>query len=772
MGAPMAVPDRPEVARRRMSILGTRVLRTEDPRFLTAGGTYVDDIPLEGALHAVFVRSTTAHARLLSVDVATACSAPGVVDVVTAGDLDVRPQAPDLPMVNAAMARPVLATGVVRFVGEAIAAVVAETAAQAVDAAELVSVDTDPLPTVLDLEDAASDRVLLHPEVGTNLAMHLPTTVSDDLFDGCEVVVAHRLLNQRVAPCPMEPRAAAARWSDGRLTQWSCTQQPHGTATGLARALSLPRQQIRVVAPDVGGAFGSKDGKYPEDIVVAWLARRLQRPVRWRETRSESMLALGHGRGQIQHVRIGGSRDGRIQALHIDVLQDCGAYPHVGAFLPHLTRTMAAGVYAIPRVECTARSVVTNTTPTVPYRGAGRPEAAAAVERAVDLFAAEIGMDPAEVRRRNLIPPDAFPHTTPVGTTYDCGDYPGALERLLAAAGYASLRAEQARRRQAGGARQLGIGLSVYVEITNGVPGGEYAGLEVRPDGSAVVRSGTSPHGQGHATTWAMLASERLGIPVERVEVVVNDTDLVRSGVGTFASRSLQAGGMAVDRAAVEVVERGRRLLAELLEADPADVVLDTATGRLHVAGTPAAGRTWAELAVAAAERGEPLAADVDFQPSGPTFPFGAHLALVEVDTETGQVTLQRHVAVDDAGRIVNPLLAEGQRHGGIAQGVAQALLEEVLYDADGIPLTTTFADYGVISACELPSFELVPMETPTPRNQLGVKGIGESGTIGAGPAVQNAVVDALAHLGVRHVDMPATPQRVWRALHDPTGMG
>jgi carbon-monoxide dehydrogenase large subunit len=753
-----------------VSILGTSVLRTEDPRFLTVGGSYVDDIPLEGALHVVFVRSAVAHARLRSVDAGAARSAPGVVAVVTAEDVDIPAQAPELPMVETRMARPALATGVVRFVGELVAAVVAETAAQAVDAAELVEVDYDPLPVVVDLEDAAREEVLLFPELGTNVAMRLPFPVPEGLFDGCEVVVEGRLVNQRVAPCPMEPRAAAARWSDGRLTQWSCTQQPHGTAAGLASALGLRSEEVHVITPDVGGAFGAKDGKYPEDLLVGWLARRLGRPVRWRETRSESMLGMGHGRAQLQHVRIGGSRDGRIEALHIDVLQDCGAYPHLGSFLPYLTRMMSAGVYAIPRVECSSRSVVTNTTPTVPYRGAGRPEATAAVERAVDLFAAEIGMDPAEVRRRNLIPSDAFPYTTPVGTVYDSGDYGAALERLLDAAGYQELRAEQARRRAAGGPRQLGIGLSVYVEITNGVPGGEYAGVEIQPDGRAVVRSGTSPHGQGHATTWAMLASERLGIPLERIELIFGDTDLVRSGVGTFGSRSLQVGGMAVDQAAVEVVERARRLLADLLEADAADIVLDTATGRLHVAGTPAAGRSWAELAEHAAGRGEALGADVDFMPEGPTFPFGAHLALVEVDTETGGVELRRLVAVDDAGRIINPMLAEGQRHGGIAQGVAQALLEEMLYDAEGNPVTSTFADYGVISACELPSFELQPMETPTPRNQLGVKGIGESGTIGACPAVQNAVVDALAHLGIRHVDMPASPQRVWHAVRDTAG--
>ena len=753
-----------------MSILGTRVLRTEDPRFLTVGGTYVDDIPLEGALHVAFVRSTVAHARLLSVDVDEARRAPGVVEVLTAADLDIPAQAPELPMVTQEMPRPVLAAGTVRFVGEPVAAVVATSLVAAVDAAELVALDYDPLPVVLDLEEAARDETLLFPEAGTNVAMRLPFPTSDDLFDGCEVMVSGRFRNQRVAPAPMEPRATAATWSDGRLTVWSCTQQPHGTAATLREALGLGVEQVRVIAPDVGGAFGAKDGKYPEDLVVAWLARRLERPVRWRETRSENMVAMGHGRAQLQDVRIGGGRDGRIEAIHIDVLQDAGAYPHLGAFLPFLTRIMASGVYSIPRVQCTSRSVVTNTTPTVPYRGAGRPEATAAVERAVDLFAAEIGMDPAEVRRRNVVPSDGFPYTTPVGTVYDFGDYAAALDRLLEAAGYAVLRAEQARRRESGDARQLGIGLSIYVEITNGVPGGEYAGVEVLADGGARVRSGTSPHGQGHATAWAMLASDRLGIPMDRIEMIFNDTDLVRSGVGTFGSRSLQVGGMAVHQAAAEVVERGRRLLADLLEADPADIVLDPATGRLHVAGSPAAGRTWAELAVAAQERGEPLVADVDFQPDGATFPFGAHLALVEVDTETGGVELRRLVAVDDAGRIINPLLAEGQRHGGIAQGVAQALLEEVLYDADGNPITSTFADYGTISACELPSFELVSMETPTPLNEHGVKGIGESGTIGAGPAVQNAVVDALSHLGVRHVDMPATPQRVWTAIREARG--
>jgi carbon-monoxide dehydrogenase large subunit len=407
---------------------------------------------------------------------------------------------------------------------------------------------------------------------------------------------------------------------------------------------------------------------------------------------------------------------------------------------------------------------VTNTTPVVSYRGAGRPEATAALERAVDLFAAEIGMDPAEVRRRNLVPADAFPFTTPTGATYDVGDYGRALDLVLEASGYAELRKEQARRRETGEVRQLGIGLSIYVEITNGVPGSEYASVEVRENGTALVRTGTSPHGQGHGTAWAMLVGEALGLPIEAVEVVHGDTDVVPRGVGTFGSRSLQVGGVSAHQAAEQVVDKARQLAATLLEADPADVVLDKVGQRFHVAGTPAVSKSWGELFREAGPAG--LSAEAEFTPSGATFPFGAHVAVAEVDTDTGKVTLERLVAVDDAGRILNPLLAEGQIHGGLAQGAAQALLEEVRYDEDGNPVTGNLADYTFVSATELPSFETFPMETPTPINELGAKGIGESGTIGSTPAVQNAVVDALSHLGVRHVDMPATPERVWQAIN------
>ncbi|MBO0731915.1 MAG: molybdopterin-dependent oxidoreductase, partial [Acidimicrobiaceae bacterium] len=429
-----------------------------------------------------------------------------------------------------------------------------------------------------------------------------------------------------------------------------------------------------------------------------------------------------------------------------------------------LTRVMAPGTYDIPKLQFSARAVVTNTNPLVAYRGAGRPEATAAIERAMDLFAAEIGMDPAEVRRRNLVADDKFPYTTAAGTTYDIGAYSRALDLVLEAAGYDELRAEQARRRQAGDRLLLGIGLSCYVEITNGAgPPGEFAAVEVLRDGKARVYTGTSPHGQGHATAWTQLASAQLGIPMEDIEFVANDTDLVRSGGGTMGSRSLQSGGLAVHEASVELVNQARRLAAELLEASADDVVLDRVNGRFHVAGTPTVGRSWAEIADAAAPRGG-LRVDLDSAPPGPTFPFGAHVAVVEVDTEIGAVRLTRLVAVDDAGTIINPLLAEGQRHGGLAQGAAQALLEEFRYDEDGNPLTASLADYAMVSATELPSFELVPMTTPTPINVLGAKGIGESGTIGSTPAVQNAVIDAVAHLGVRHVDMPTTPERVWRA--------
>jgi carbon-monoxide dehydrogenase large subunit len=467
----------------------------------------------------------------------------------------------------------------------------------------------------------------------------------------------------------------------------------------------------------------------------------------------------------VQHVRLGGTREGIVQSYRIEVLQDSGAYAGFGTVLPFMTRVMTSGPYKIAKAECTSVSVVTNSTPTTAYRGAGRPEATAAIERIIDVFAREIDMDPAEVRRRNLIGKDEFPYTTPVETVYDVGDYHRALDLALEVAGYDQLRVEQRRRRVDGDVRQLGIGLSSYVEITNGLPDGEFGAVEVRPDGKVIVRTGTSPHGQGHVTAWSMLVAEQLGVAIDDIEVVHGDTDVVPRGAGTMGSRSLQIGGAAVNQAAVDVVEKAKDLAADLLEAAREDIVLDKSKGHFHVVGTPAMSRSWAELAEAAANDGHPLFAEVDLASPGPTFPFGTHISVVEVDTETGKVTLLRHIAVDDAGRIISPLLAEGQVHGGIAQGVAQALLEEVVYDLEGNPLTSTLADYSFISATELPSFETRFTETPTPVNALGAKGIGESGTIGSTPAVHNAVCDAVAHLGVRHIDMPTTPLRVWGAI-------
>lgn len=753
-----------------MSILGNRVVRVEDPRLLTIGGTYCADVRdprLDGAVHATFVRSTSAHATITSVDVAEARRMPGVVDVVVGADVDLAP----IPgMANPAMARPYLAVDRVRFVGEPVAVVLSATPEQGLDAAETVLVDYEPLPAVVDPVAALEGDTTLFPDVGTNLVVSFGAdgdpTGDDDVLAACEVVVRQRIVNQRLAACPLEVRSSAAAWVDGRLNVWCSTQNAHGVRDALAGGYGLDPADVVVIAPDVGGGFGAKVGAHPEDLLLGWLARRCGRPVRWLETRSENMVSMSQGRAQVQDVVIGGTSDGTIEAYRLSVVQDTGAYPGLGAVLPFLTGVMASGTYAIPSVEARSRSVVTTTTPIVAYRGAGRPEASAAIERAVDLFAAEIGLDAADVRRRNLLAPFDEPHTTPTGATYDCGDYPEALERVLAAAGYDELRAEQRRRRDAGDRFALGIGLATYVEVTAGPQGGEeYARVEVLDDGTAAVYTGSSPHGQGHATAFAMVASDRLGIPLDRISVVHGDTDRIPRGVGTFGSRSLQLGGSAVRDASTALVDRARRVAADLLEAAVEDVVLDRETGAFHVAGAPAVGRGWSEVATAARAAGEPLVVEDDFTAAQPTFPSGAHLAVVEVDTETGDARLVRFVAGDDAGRILNPLLAEGQRHGGIAQGVAQALYEQVVHDAAGNPLTATFVDYAFASAAELPSFELVDVETPTWVNALGAKGIGESGTIGATPAVQNAVCDALAHLGVRHVDMPCTPERIWRAL-------
>ncbi len=755
-----------------MSILGTRVIRKEDPTLLTVGGSYVDDLAPADALYATFVRSSSAHAEIRGIDVSEALGRDGVVAVFTADDLELTAQPPSMGMLNQSMLRTWLASDRVRYVGEPVAVVVSTTAEAGADAADVVIVDDEPLPVVVDPHDSVTDTTLLFPDAGTNVVLMQPAAVSDDFFASCEVTAHLEFANQRLAPCPLEPRAAVARWGvddEGRphLTQWSSTQGAHGTRTTLAGAVGVDETQVRVICPDVGGGFGAKNGGYPEDIVVALVARRLDRPIRWAETRWESMLGLAHGRGANFSATIGGTRDGNITHYAVHELQDGGAYPNVGSVLPVITKRMATGVYDIANVDFSSHSVVTNTVPVGAYRGAGRPQATHAIERMIDLYAAEIGLDPVDVRRRNFIEPAAFPFTTPTGADMDTGAYASALDRVLAAVDIDELRSEQQRRRRESATNLIGIGWSAYVEIANPVVNGEFGSIEIQSDGSAVVLTGSSSHGQGHATAFAQLASEITGIDLDCIEVRHGDTDEVPRGSGTGGSKSLQIGGSAVWQASEAVVEQAKQTVAAMFEAAVDDIIHDPATGEFSVAGTPAITTSWAELAVYAIDVDQaPLRAEIDFQPTGATYPFGVHLSIVDVDRETGHVRVLRHVSCDDAGTIVNPMLVEGQLHGGAASGVAQALMEEFVYDSDGNPQTANLAEYALVSAAELPNFETISQETPTPRNPLGVKGVGESATIGATPAVQNAVVDALAHLGVRHVDIPVTSERVWEAIN------
>jgi carbon-monoxide dehydrogenase large subunit len=741
--------------------------RREDAPLLRGEGTFIDGLrgpELDGALHAAFVRSTEAHAKILGLDTADAARMPGVVAVFTGADLtDVWPLPPRLPMMNKAMLRPMMANDRVRFVGEPVAVVLAATLAQAVDAAELVLVDYERLPALIELAESLADEILLHEAAATNVSYSWSTPeLEGDPFAPCDVVVEFDLRHPRLVPSPIEPRAGAASWGpDGRCTSWVCSQRPAGAKYVIECALGLEPGTVRAIAPDVGGGFGAKGGYgcYPEDVVLAWAARRLGRPVRWCETRSEAMVAMGHGRASTHHVRIGGSRDGRIEAYEVTALQDSGAYPAMGTFVTSNLRNSGTGVYAIPAASMRGTSVVTNTTPTVAFRGAGRPEAACDIERAVDRFALAVGLDPVEVRIRNVVPADSFPYKTAIGSTYDSGRYEEAIRRCVEVGGYDKLRAEQSARRASGDRVQLGIGLSCTVEITGGGEG-ETASVAVNEDGSVTVVVGTSPHGQGHETTFADIVMAELGIDRDKIAVLHSDTDLSPFGGGTIGSRSAQLGGSAAFGAARDAIETAKQRAAELLEADAADVVFDRLAARFHVSGTPARALAWSDLGAVEATH--------KFAPAGGSgsFSFGACLAVVEVDTETGGVVVRSLVSVDDAGVLLQPVLAEGQVHGGLGLAVAAALMEEMVYDESGNPRTATFADYPVISAAEMPSFETHEMETPSPLNPLGVKGVGESGTVVATPALHSAVLDALTVFGVEHLDLPFTPERVWQAIN------
>ena len=759
------------------SILGTRVLRTEDPDLLLGAAEYVDDLDLGNELQVVFVRSEMAHAMITAIDTSAAKDAPGVATVLTAADLGLS-AFQSMATVHDDFARPPLATDRVRFVGEAIVAVLAETVTQAKDAADMVIVDYEPLPAAVTAEDALAENApVLFEAHGDNIAVGTTDPVKADLFGDADIVVRGRYVNQRIAVAPLEPHAAASAIDDdGRLVVYGSTQMPHLMQSLLARALGVAKDEVRVIVPFVGGGFGGKAGLYPEQVVVAAAAKLMQRPVVWTATRSEDMLALSHSRGQIQYVELGCKRDGTFTGLRVRLVGDGGAYPGIGAFLPAGTRRMSNGTYRFTGIQFDVVVAATNTTPMGAYRGAGRPEATALLERIVDQASIELGIDPIELRRRNLLADDIFPFTTLTGIVYDSGAYSTPLDAVAKWAGYEELRRDQAARRAAGDRKLLGIGVSTYVEITAGGNTSEYGAVQVHDDGSATVLAGTSAHGQGHQTAFAMIVSDQTGIPIDRIRLQAVDTDVVRSGGGTGGSRSLQLGGSAVLRATESLVDKAKHLAAHMLEADVGDIVVDTTSGTLGVAGVPSTGLDWAALATAAAAADGVidhsdgtlgLAAQLDFNQGEASFPFGAHIALVEVDQDTGKVTLLRHIAVDDCGTVLNPLLVEGQQHGGVAAGISQTLYEQVIYDDDGNPQTSNFMDYAIPSAADFPSFEVHSTETPTPLNPLGAKGIGEASTIGSTPAVQNAVIDAVAHLGVRHIDLPCTSQRMWQTIRD-----
>lgn len=739
--------------------IGRRLPRVEDARMVRGEGHYVADLRVEGCLEAAFVRSSLAHGRLRGVRLDEARAVPGVVGVWSAHELPELPAAQPLFPAEVLEGRdwPSLATDRVRFAGQTVAVVVAENRYTAEDGADAVDVEVKELPAVLDPTKATTADAPELFEGLSNVVGEWGTgeDIGEDFWKNAPVVVEASYRQPPLAPTSIEGRAFLARpEEDGGLTVWCSHQAPHRLRRDLSSVFEIPQQKVRVVVPDVGGAFGGKSETFPEYLVVAYLALRLGRPVRWVEDRAEALAGATHGRGQNQRVRLAADRDGRMLALAVEVDASTGAYPHYGfAPLFNMLRLLA-GVYKTPRIYARVRAVVTNTTPTAPYRGAGRPEAAYAVERTVDLLARRLDLDPAEIRRRNLIPPEALPYETPTGALYDSGDYPTALDKALEAADYESWRAEQRRRLESGDGSLLGIGISCYVESAGVME--EYGAVEARADGSFLALSGASSTGQGHEITFAQVVASALGVDVERVRVVEADTDAVPRGVGSFASRSMQVGGAALHRAALGLVEEARRRTANFFGISVEEV--GYREGMLF-AGSE-------ELSLPElVERTGPLRVEDVFDPPQ-AFPYGCYVAVVEVDPELGNVRVLRLVAVDDCGLVINPMVVEGQAYGSIVQGLGQALYEEVPYDAAGRHLL----DYGLLdyllpTFSELPPVRLEEMETPNPNTPLGAKGVGESGCIGVPPAVVNAVADALGHPA--DLQMPLTPETCWTALCD-----
>ncbi|HVS12869.1 MAG TPA: molybdopterin cofactor-binding domain-containing protein [Thermoanaerobaculia bacterium] len=774
-------------------VLGTAVKRREDPALITGRGKYTDDLKLAGMAHAAIVRSPYAHARIESIDPSAALAAPGVVAVYTAKDVQasgipgmipVGWLLPDLKVT----AHPILASDTVRFVGDAVAVVVAEDRYAARDAVDLVAVDYQPLDAVCDPKKALGAAAKVHDEAPDNVAFDWEIgdqSKTDAAFAAATHTIALDLRNNRLIPHAIEPRAALADFdpANGELTLYLTTQNPHVHRLLMTLASTgLPEHKVRVIAPEVGGGFGSKIAHYADEAIVSFCSMQLGRPVKWTATRTESNATDTHGRDHVTRAELALDGDAKITGLRVDTFANLGAYLSTfGPAVPtYMYATLLSGQYTIPAIHARVRGMYTHTTPVDAYRGAGRPEATFVVERLVHLAAAELGLDPAELRRRNFVPPDAFPFQTEVALQYDSGNYAPALERALELVGYDALRGEQAERRQRGG-KQIGIGFSCFIEACGlapskivgqlGAQAGQWESADVRvqPTGSVTVFTGSSAHGQGHETTFAQIVADMLDLPMDQVDVVHGDTEKVQFGMGTYGSRSAAVGGSAIVKSVEKIIDKGKRIAAHLLEASAEDVEL--AGGRFSVKGTDR-GVGWGDVAIQAylahnyPDDLEPGLQAVSFyDPANFTYPFGAHVCVVELDPDTGAVTLRDYVAVDDVGNVINPLIVEGQVHGGLTQGIGQALWEQAVYDESGQLLSGSLMDYALPKVHNMIQFRTERTVTPCPHNPLGVKGVGEAGAIASPPAVVNAVMDALAPWGIRHLDMPLTPEKVWSAI-------
>ena len=774
-------------------LVGTRVKRREDPRLIRGGATYVDDIKLAGMLHIAFKRSDVAHGRIRSIDTSGAVSMDGVEAVYTGADI-AKFLGP-MPIGTPFPSPPhyAVAVDVVRYAGEPVAVVVATDRYLARDAAEAILVDFETLPAVVDPELAMTGKpTVIHADFANNLAVpfvpsgtgvppdfqNIDNSAVEKAFAEAEVVVSQRMVNHRLVPNAMEPRGVVAHYEPARgaMTIWSSTQNPHILRTMIAAMNGLGQDQVRAIAPEVGGGFGAKINIYGEDYVASAISKQLGVPVKWIEDRSEAFVATTHGRDILGYIDVAARRDGKVLGLKMRLIADIGAYNMLlTAAIPTLTMLMANGTYDIPAIRTTLTEVFTNKTPTDAYRGAGRPEATYFLERAMDMLARELDLDPAEVRRRNFIPKDKFPYATQMGAVYDSGDYEAALNLALERADWNALKAERDRARAEG--RLVGLGLAMYVEVCGIGPsaslptgGWEHSQVTVERDGRITATTGASPHGQGNETTFAQMLADQFGVPLGHVTILHGDTAIVKQGIGTFGSRSQAVGGTALHLAGGKVKSKMARFAAEMLEAHPDDLVFEN--GMIAVKGSPASAKPFAQVAsyayvpVPLPEGLEPgLSDEAFFEPSNNTYPFGCHITMLEIDRDTGEPKLLKLVAVDDAGNLINPLIVEGQIHGGLAQGVGQAMIEEAVYNDAGQLLTGSFMDYALPRATDFPRFELYNTVTPTPVNPLGAKGVGEAGTLGSTPSIVNAAVDALSGFGVKHIDMMLRPEKLWRLI-------